>query len=62
MGSNAQEIHILRKNGDILSQGAIKELKSSIKGQVIIKGEGPDDTYRAAIDRFNKACISEAVG
>ncbi|KAE8454687.1 hypothetical protein EG329_000310 [Mollisiaceae sp. DMI_Dod_QoI] len=36
------------------------KLKTSVKGEVLIKGEAAEDKYRAAIDRFNKAGVAEA--
>jgi len=61
MGSIAPGIHIVRRNGEVLSDAAIKELKSSVKGDIVFKGGVEEDVYRAAIDRVNKAFIQEAV-
>jgi FAD/FMN-containing dehydrogenase len=61
MGSNARDIKILDRKQQLLPEIAIQELKLSVKGEVIVKGEAPDDVYRAALDRWNKAWIQEAV-
>ncbi len=61
MGSNAQEIKILSRKQQLLPETAIQELKAAVRGEVIIKGEAPDEVYRAALDRWNKAWIQEAV-
>lgn len=61
MGSIAQDIKIVRKNGEVLPETAIKELKAVVKGEVLLKGEATREVYRAAIDRFNKSRIQEAV-
>jgi hypothetical protein len=44
-----------------LTQEAVKELKNAVNCGVVIKGEADEERYRAAIDRFNKAWIAEAV-
>ena len=61
MGSVAQEVKIINRRKQILHAAAIQELKTAVQGEVLIKGEAPDEVYRAAIDRWNKACIQEAV-
>jgi hypothetical protein len=61
MGSMAQNINIVRRNGEALPETAIKELKAAVKGEVLFKGEAEEEVYRAAIDRFNKGGIQEAV-
>lgn len=61
MGSMAQNIKIARRNGEALPETAIKELKAAVKGEVLFKGEAEEEVYRAAIDRFNKGGIQEAV-
>lgn len=61
MGSIIQKINIVSRNGIVLSEAAIQQIKSSVKGEVIVKGEAAEDVYRNAIDRFNKAGIKEAV-
>jgi len=57
-----QNVQLIAKNGDLLPATAVEELKTSLKCEVLLKGEAPEDTYRAAIDRFNQAVIEEAVG
>jgi len=49
------------KNGELLPLHAIKDLKSLLKCEVLVKGEVPEDAYRAAIHRWNEAYITEAV-
>jgi len=61
MGSNAQDIKILSRKQQLLPEAAFQELKGAVQGEVIIKGKAPDDVYRAALDRWNKAWIQEAV-
>jgi hypothetical protein len=61
MGSNAQEIQILSRNKQLLPETAIQEVKGAVQGEVLIRGEAPDEVYRAAIDRWNKAWVQEAV-
>jgi hypothetical protein len=61
MGSNAQNINILNRKQQLLPKTAIQELRAAVKGEVILGGEAPDEMYRAAIDRWNKAWIQEAV-
>lgn len=60
MGSIAN-INIVNKSGEKLPESAFADLTTSVKGQVVIKGEAEEDVYRAAIDRYNKAFIAEAV-
>jgi len=57
----ASSINIVSRNGKVLPQVAVQELKSAVKGKALFKGEAADDVYRDAIDRFNKAWIDEAV-
>jgi hypothetical protein len=52
---------ILNRNGDIIPESAIRELKSAVKGEILIKGEASDEAYGAAIHRFNEGTIQEAV-
>lgn len=54
------EPQVIRKNGELLPLTAIQDLKSQVKGEVLVKGEVPDDAYRAAIHRWNEAYITEA--
>jgi len=61
MGSAYQSINIVRRNGETLPEAAIKQLKTSIRGEVLFKGEADEEAYRKAIDRFNKAANAEAV-
>jgi hypothetical protein len=61
MGSIAQDIKILRRNGEVLPETAIKALKAAVRGEVLFKGKAEEEAYRAAIDRFNKGGIREAV-
>jgi hypothetical protein len=61
MGSNSQDIKILDRKQHLLPESAIQELKAAVKGEVVIKGEASDEVYRAALDRWNKAWIQEAV-
>ncbi len=42
-------------------QEVVKELKNIVRCDVVIKGEGSEEVYRAAIHRFHKAWIAEAV-
>lgn len=61
MGSIAQNIKIVRLNGEVLPEQAIKQLKAAVKCDVMFKGEAEEEAYLAAIDRFNKGRIQEAV-
>ena len=61
MGSIVQEIKIVSRKGEILPESAIKKLKSMVKCEVLVKGEASEETYLAAIDRFSKGRIQEAV-
>jgi hypothetical protein len=61
MGSTAQAIKIIRGNGEVLPEQAIKQLRTAVKCDVMFKGEADEEAYRAAIDRFNKGKIQEAV-
>ena len=60
MGSNAQDIKLLNRTQQILPENAIRELKAAVEGEVIVRGEAPEEVYRAALDRWNKAWIQEA--
>jgi hypothetical protein len=53
--------NILSQSGEILSESALEELKSSVQGEVIFKGVAEEEVYAKAIDRYNKATIKEAV-
>ena len=61
MSLKSQGIQIVRRNGEVLPESAIKELKAAVKCEVLFKGETEEEVYRAAIDRFNKGGIQEAV-
>ena len=61
MGSAAQAGKIFNRKKQVLPAAAIQELKTAVHGEVLIKGEPPDEIYRAAINRWNKAWIQEAV-
>jgi hypothetical protein len=61
MGSVAQDIKIVARNGDVLPESAVKQLKSAVTCEVLLKGEASEEAYLAAIDRFNKGVIQEAV-
>jgi hypothetical protein len=52
---------IIRKNGEVLSLKAVQDLKSKVKGEVLVKGEASKGIYRTAIHRWNEAYITEAV-
>jgi hypothetical protein len=58
MGS---QLHIVGRNGQVLPSEAILQLKDAVKCEVLFKGEASEENYLAAIDRFNKAAIQEAV-
>ncbi|KAH8645912.1 hypothetical protein BGZ60DRAFT_424785 [Tricladium varicosporioides] len=60
MGSDTGEARLLRRNAALLPSTAISDLKSAVKCQVVVKGEAPEDIYRAAIHRFNNAVVEEA--
>ncbi|KUJ10052.1 FAD-binding domain-containing protein [Mollisia scopiformis] len=51
---------IVIQKGVPLPEAALANLKASVKGEVVIKGEADEVIYRAAIDRWNKAGIQEA--
>ena len=55
------EPQVIRNNEELLPLTAIQDLKSQVKGEVLVKGEVPEDAYRAAIHRWNEAYITEAV-
>jgi hypothetical protein len=61
MGSIAQKINAIRRNGESLPESAIKQLRASVKGEVLFRGDAAEVVYRKAIDRFNKATVTEAV-
>lgn len=61
MGSIAQSVKIISRNGESLPEAALKQLKDSIQGEVLLKAEADAEVYRNAIDRFNKATIADAV-
>lgn len=61
MSSTVKEIQIVGRNGEVLSATAVDELKTAFKCETLLRGEAPEETYRAAIERFNKAVIEEAV-
>jgi hypothetical protein len=52
---------IIRKNGEMLPLTAVQDLKSKVKGEVLVKGEASEEIYRTAIHRWNEAYITEAV-
>jgi hypothetical protein len=59
---NDSQNHLLsRKNGETLSVTAIAELKDTAKCNIIVKGQASTDKYQAAIDRWNRNGIKEAV-
>lgn len=43
------------------SDAVIKELKSQVKGEIIVKGDASEVDYKAAIHRWNEGFIQEAV-
>jgi hypothetical protein len=61
MASISQEIKIVSRKGEVLSIATIQELKDAVKCKVMLKGEADEELYRAAIDRYNKAWVAEAV-
>ncbi|CZR63147.1 uncharacterized protein PAC_13044 [Phialocephala subalpina] len=56
----ASNVQIVSKKGVVLDAAALTQLKTSVKGEVVIKGEAAKEKYLAAIDRFNKAGVDEA--
>ena len=52
---------ITRKNGESLPDKAVQDLKANIAGEVLVRGEAPEETYRSAVHRWNEAYIEEAV-
>jgi hypothetical protein len=59
---NDNQNHLFsRKNGETLSATAIAELKDTAKCNIVVKGQTSADEYQAAIDRWNRNCIKEAV-
>lgn len=57
----ASKIQIFSRKGAVLEASILEQIKSSVAGEVVIKGEAAEEVYRAAIDRFNKAGVAEAV-
>lgn len=57
----AQDIKILSKKGHVIPIASIQEFKGSFDCDVVIKDETSEEIYRAAIDRWNKAFVAEAV-
>ena len=55
------QLQLIRKNGDVLPLTAIQDSKSKVRGEVLVKGEVLEETYRAAIHRWNEAYIIKAV-
>ncbi|KAF4630888.1 hypothetical protein G7Y89_g7244 [Cudoniella acicularis] len=45
MGSNFGEVSVMQRNGEILSNEAIQQLKLSIAGHVLVKGKAAEQTY-----------------
>lgn len=59
---NDSQNHLLsRKNGETLSVTAIAELKDTARCNIAVKGQASADEYQAAIDRWNRNGIKEAV-
>lgn len=56
MGSIAQDIRILQKYREAVSDSAtvIKDLKS-LEYKAFVRGEANEEAYRIAINRFNQA-------
>jgi len=52
---------VLSGNGTPISPTSIDAFTSTIKGEVLVKGLADQAAYAAAIARFNRATISEAV-
>jgi hypothetical protein len=61
MGSITQDLKILGNNGESPPKTAIKDLKAAVNSEVLLKGEADEEAYRAAIDRWNKGSVKEAV-
>jgi hypothetical protein len=51
-----------RNDGSALRKENIQQLKSSIRGTVILKDESSDVEYDAAVTRWNNVSIRLAVG
>ena len=49
------------RNGLIIPRAAIEGLKSTIQGDVLIRGEANEEVYRQSIYRWNENFIVEAV-
>lgn len=49
------------RNGVAIPLTAIEELKTSLTGNVVVKGEAAEDVYHQAIHRWNESFIEEAV-
>ncbi|KAF8847587.1 FAD-binding domain-containing protein [Acephala macrosclerotiorum] len=56
----ASKFQIVSRKGVVLEESALSHFKTSVKGEVVIKGEAAEEVYLAAIDRFNKAGVDEA--
>jgi hypothetical protein len=59
--NDSQNPLLSRKNGGPLSVTAIAELKDTAKCNIVVKGQASTDEYEAAIDRWNRNGIKEAV-
>ncbi|KAH7311839.1 hypothetical protein BKA65DRAFT_574448 [Rhexocercosporidium sp. MPI-PUGE-AT-0058] len=51
---------ITSRSGEVIPQTSVNDLISTVQGEVLVKGQADEIAYLAAIDRFNKATISEA--
>ncbi len=60
MGSKA--LHEARNDGSALSSEDIKELRSSIKGEVLTKADADEKDFQDAVERWNRVYIKQAVG
>jgi len=61
MASLLQNVHVSNRKGQILSENVLQDFKSSVKGQVLFKGEAEKEDYEASIQRYNNVFILEAV-
>jgi hypothetical protein len=52
---------LLSRGGQEIPKSIIDELKAGIKCDIVVKGEASAEVYNAAIDRWNKASVKEAV-
>ena len=50
-----------RTNGAHLTDGQKQKLKDALRGQVLIKGQTPDEEYQPFVQRWNLAYTSQAV-